>query len=280
MRTKMRVCAKRIGLALSLACLVAAPRVAWADDDASDCEPGSWFCGEEPGDGELEPLPSEPAPAAKPDPKPATRPAPPVVVYQPAAPTVVVREAPPAYKHTPRRPPRKQEWGLNLHLGGAMIGSGRDGNASMGLGGLGLRFRPIPYIALEADLDFANGRDFNGFRRNETAFTLSGLVFLNPKNVTQVYMLGGFGWSGAHATDDRYGFDRMEYEYGYFGAHAGLGLEFRLSKLIALNVDLQGLVRGRVDDNRRAYPEFVSSDGRSTNTSGAGLFRMGLTFYW
>ena len=42
----------------------------------------------------------------------------------------------------------------------------------------------------------------------------------------------------------------------------------------------RGFVRGRIDDNKREYPEFVDSNGRTTNTSGGGIFQGGLTFYW
>ena len=267
-----------VGLAV-----VALPRAAWAQEK-KDCEPGSWFCGEtqppagEKGDKELQPLPD-----AKSGDKPASPP-PPVVVYQPPPPTVVVqaREAPPAYYYVPRKPPPKKEWGFNMHLGGAMMGSGRHGDASMGLVGLGLRYRPIPHAAIEADLDFAGGRDYNGFRRSETSFALNGLVFVNPKSRTQLYFLGGFGWSGASARDDRTPtrFGDPEYKYTYFGVQAGVGLEFRLSKVVALNFDLRGLIRGRVDDAKHSAPEFRDGSGRSTNTSGAGLLTGGLTFYW
>lgn len=279
-RARANARAKRMLSVAAFAAGLGLPAVAQAQEK-KDCEPGSWFCGETQSNGSktLEPLPAETpaAPGAKPDSTP-----PPVVVYQPPPPTVVVqpREAPPAYYYVPRRPIPKREFGLNLHVGGLMMGNGRDDNAGMVMGGLGLRFRPIPYAAIEADLDFAGGRDYNGYRRRETAFTVNGLVFLNPKSVTQVYLLGGFGWSGAKATDDRQGFDETEYKYGYFGVQGGVGLEFRLSRLVALNVDVRGMVRGRIDDNRRDYPEFVSSSGKTTNTSGAGLLTGGLTFYW
>ena len=276
---------RAVVVALPFAAVLALPSIAHAQDK-KDCEPGSWFCGDtQPpaasdanGASELQPLPDS---AAKPADKPASPP-PPVVVYQPPPPTVVVqpREAPPAYYYVPRKPVPKKEWGLNLHLGGAMMGKGRDGNAGMALVGLGLRYRPIPHAAIEGNLDFAGGRDYNGYRRNETAFTLNGLVFLNPRSRTQVYFLGGFGWAGARATDDRAGFDKMEYSYGYFGVQAGAGLEFRLSKVVALNIDLRGLIRGRVDDHKRTAPEFTDGNGKSTNTSGAGILQGGLTFYW
>lgn len=273
---RLRQAGKGVAALAVAAGLVAAPSIARADD--KDCPPGSWFCGETkpPTDKAAEPLPSE-KPA---DAKPASPP-PPVVVYQPP-PAVVVqpREAPPAYYYVPRNPPPKREWGLNLHLGGLMMGRGKDNDAGMGLVGLGLRYRPVPVFAVEADLDFAGGRDYNGYRRNETAFSFNGLLFVNPKNKAQVYFLAGFGWSGARAVDDRNGFDSVEYKYGYFGAQAGVGLEFRLSKVVALNLDLRGFMRGRIDDNRREYPEFTDGNGRSTNTSGGGLMQGGLTFYW
>jgi hypothetical protein len=68
------------------------------------------------------------------------------------------REAPTVYQYTPRPPGRitpHREWGLNLHLAGIALGSGRSGDAGMGLIGLGLRFRPVPAFALEANIDVA-----------------------------------------------------------------------------------------------------------------------------
>jgi hypothetical protein len=274
---------KRLLVTVPLACACALPFATEAHaQDNKDCPPGSWFCGETQPPAaqnkDLQPLPSDAKPAET---KPATPP-PPVVVYQPPPTTVVVqpREAPPAYYYVPRNAPPRREWGLNLHLGGLMLGKGRDDNAGMALVGMGLRYRPVPAVGLEVDVDFAGGRDYNGFRRREHALGFNGLFFLNPKNKTQVYFLAGFGWQGATATDDRAGFDQYEYKYGYFGGQAGIGVEFRLSKHVALNLDLKGFVRSRVDDNRRRYPEFVDANGRTTNTSGGGIFGGGITFYW
>jgi hypothetical protein len=278
--------------ALPLAASIALAGAAHAQDNKPDatkeCAPGDWFCGDTKppaanGDskGDLQPLPGDTTDGKPADAKGADNTPPPVVVYHPP-PSVVVqpRAAPPPYYYVPRKAKPRKEWGLNLHLGGLMIGKGQQNNAGMGLVGLGFRFRPIPQAGLEADLDFAAGRDYNGFRRNETALSFNGIIWVNPKNKTQVYFLGGFGWSVAKAVDDRAGFDQTEYHYGYFGVQTGVGLEFRLSKVVALNVDLRGFIRGRVDDNRRYNPEFVDGDGRSTNTSGGGLLSGGLTFYW
>jgi len=69
--------------------------------------------------------------------------------------------------------------------------------------------------------------------------------------------------------------------YSYFGGQLGAGLEFRVTRRVSLNLDLVGFMRGRTDQEARVQPEFTDPDtGRTTNTSGGGLFRGGITFYW
>ena len=205
-----------------------------------------------------------------------------MVIYQPGprivAPTLA---RPPMYLYTPRPRPRP-EWGLNLHLQGGPMGSKYSGeSAHMEGGGAGLRFRPHPIYALEADLDFYGGRDYNDFTRKETAFTLNNYFFLNPRDRLQVYLLAGFGWSAATANDN----NRAEstyntYHYDYFGAFGGIGLEWRLGHHVALNADGRGFIRGRIDDHGYSDPEFVSSTGQASNTSAGVLFTGGITFYF
>lgn len=285
---------------------------------AANCPPGSWFCESSPstpatapaagsGSGQLQPLPpadAKPAAAA-----PATAPAaaaaapaakgaqagqsPPVVIYQPGPPVVVVQgkaDKPAAYPYTPRDGQMKprREWGLNLHLQGAMLGRGRYDDAGMGGVGLGVRFRPHPVVAIEPTIDFYGGRDYNGYRRGETAFTLNTLIFATPRaKVVQLYFPIGFGWSGARVEDDRnvrletatMSSYQREQTYSYFGMQAGIGLEFRLARHFALNTDIRGFIRGRTDDDAKRNPEFVDGT-RSTNTSGGGLMSLGMTFYF
>lgn len=270
-------------LTAALAVLLAAPGTAHAQEK-KDCEPGSWFCAE--GQAGASTSGEAGASAQGQAAKPGTPP-PPVVVYQPPPPAVVVqaRAAPPPYYYVPQKKvivvrKKRSEWGVNLHLGGALMGGGRSSDASMALIGAGMRFRPIPHLGIQADLDIAGGRDYNGFRRSETAFAINGMLFLNPRHRLQVYMLGGIGWSGANVVDDRNAFDRIQYSYGYFGMQTGVGLELRLSKHFALNGDLRGMIRGRIDDHAESHPEFRDGSGRTTNTSGAGLLNLGMTFYW
>ena len=272
-----------------------------------NCPPGSWFCAEAqvPGVGgaqitvggptqqTLQPLPapqqttSPPVVVQQPAPQ-----QPPVVVYQPAPPpVVVVRQPPPDYRtyYVRRRVALvpQREWGLNLRLEGAFIGSGYSGDAGLGGFGAGLRYKPSPWFGIEAGADFAIGRDYNDYARNETALTLSGLLFLNPHNRAQIYLLGGFGWSIANVTNDTYiganepvGLNSTV-SYHYFGGQAGIGLEYRMTRHIAFNVDMRGFIRGRIDNNADANPEFRDpSTGQTTNTSGGLLFTGGMTFYF
>jgi opacity protein-like surface antigen len=173
---------------------------------------------------------------------------------------------------------RPHEWGLNLHVEGAAIGHGA-GNAGMAGGGVGLRYKPNRHFGIETDLDLIGGTDYQNDSRTETAFTVNGLVFLNPRSRAQVYLLAGFGWSGAHVTCDscQYGLDR---HYTYFGGQLGAGLELRLSRAIALNADVRGFIRTRIDDQAESQPEFTDQYGRTSNTSGGALFTGGMTIYF
>jgi opacity protein-like surface antigen len=290
---------KSIVSTTAFALALGVPAVAGAEPSnggsaGGSCPPGSWFCAEAPQQqpspaGQpvqpLQPLPSpdDEAPPTKSGPIP---PPPPVVVYQPPPPTVVVRPETPApyeYEPPPRHPlGRAQEWGLNLHLEAAAFGRG-NGDAGMGGAGLGLRFKPSRYFGIETDVDFLGGTDYLGDHRNETALKFDALVFLNPHSPVQVYLLAGFGWSGAHVTCDPNTMNcagPLDTHYSYFGGELGGGLEFRLSHHFALDIDARGFIRGRTDDLAQAQPEFVDANGRTTNTSGGALFTGGMNIYF
>ncbi len=274
-------------------------------DGAGACPPGSWFCAQDaqqqpapagqPVKPQLDPLPDpdEPPP---PPPPPARRPrgtiiyrapagadgVPPVVVYQPPPPppVVVVRPSPEDAPPYPPPPPpdhvHHSEWGLNLHIEGASIGSGSQGDAGMGGGGVGLRYKPTRHFGIETDVDVLGGHDYQGGNRSEVALTFNGLLFLNPQSRAQIYLLAGFGWSAAHVNWDS---GAPPNDYSYFGGQAGVGLELRLTRNFALNTDVRGFIRGRTNA-QNSPPEFTSSDGRTTNTSGGALLTGGLTLYF
>ena len=243
-----------------------------------------------------------------------TRAAPPVVVYQPvpAAPSTRVIIIAPGYGgggyYAPPPPPSRParmtppppaptppppkwhghtKWGLNLRVEGMTFGHNERAAQDSGMGGLGLslRYRPIPHFAFDVGLDVIGGTDFNGFQRTETPLTLSGMIFLNPRSPVQLYLLGGMNFSHAKVTSDfsspllaAQGDGTFQAEYSYFGGQAGAGLEFRVSRHVALNVDVVGFMRKRTDDGR--VPEFSDPEKGTTNASGGALLRGGLTFWW
>jgi hypothetical protein len=262
--------------------LVAAPSVAFAQDD---CPPGSWFCDGQETEADDGAADESAAPDAEAEDSPN------VVVYEPAekskkAPDkiIVVDRG-----ESPRPPKRRdrREWGFNLRLEGMLMGdSDREGppkseDARMGGLGFSLRYRPIPHFAFDAGVDFLGGVDWQGDRRNETALLLNAMIFFNPRSKAQVYMLGGIGFSGARVLREHDRAEPVVEDYAYFGGQLGLGLELRVGRKTALNLDVLGFLRGRTDDQARYDPEFVDPNtGRATNTSGGGLVRGGVTFYW
>ncbi len=245
---------------------------------------------------------------------PPMRGAPPVVVYQPAPaapPTTRViiitpgygggyyAPSPPrprTYRMTPPPPAppppppvwhHDTKWGLNLRVEGMTFGHNEKAAQDSGMGGLGLslRYRPIPHFAFDVGVDMLGGTDYNGFQRTETPFTVSGMIFLNPRSPVQLYLLGGMNFSRAKVTSDFASpllaakeDGTFQAEYTYFGGQAGAGLEFRLARHVALNVDVIGFMRKRTDDGR--VPEFSDPEKGTTNSSGGALLRGGLTFWW
>jgi opacity protein-like surface antigen len=293
---------KQLVSSATLALGIALPATALAQGGAGDCPPGSWFCAQDSQQqptpagkpvGGLAPLPDPDTSAAPPAHgtiiyqagSPPSEGAPPVVVYQPPPPVVIVKPEdappPPDYEYAPPPRPRSHhsEWGLNGHVEGAAFGHG-SGDAGMGGAGLGLRFRPIPRIAIESDVDFVGGHDWQGDSRTEAALSFNGLLFLNPRSRAQIYLIAGFGWTAAHVTNDASSSSSLDAHYNYFGGQGGAGLEIRLSRNFALNGDIRGFIRGRTDRLADSQPEFTNADGRTTNTSGGALFTGGLTLYF
>lgn len=292
-------------LATFSACATAVVAVAVARPTLAEppCPPGGWFC-EEARDGTSEA--DDPADAVRPEapgrveaPDRSRSGRPPVVVDHPPnrPPPAIVLDTRKSEPQPPRKR-RKREWGLNLHLEGAMMGGrhragGPHEDAGMAGLGLSLRYRPVPAFAFDAGLDFVAGTDWEGNDRRETALLLNGMVFFNPRDKFQIYLLAGLGFSGASVSvsssrpvsgaEGEGAFSRFDglERYSYFGGQMGLGFEWRLARKTALQLDLVGFVRGRTDDRARFEPEFVDPDtGRTTNSSGGGLVRGGVTFYW
>lgn len=266
-----------------------------------ECPPGGWFCEEVPPANELDVEPSaevvanvaeDPAGTAASaggEPPPPQPPSPPPPTPAPLPAVRVLDGAPPPPEPATRA--GEGVWGIPLRLDLALLGRDPERADEAGMAGLGfgLRLRPIPHFAFEAGLDFFGGRDWQGERRQETSMAFDGIVFFNPDDPVQVYLLGGFGWSVAAVRDLRVELIDGEslvtvqtLEYTYFGGRLGAGLEFRVGERTAIDLDWVGFARGRTDALAEREPEFVDPQDprRTTNVSGGGLMRCGVTFYW
>lgn len=249
----------------------------------ADCPGGDWFC-------EPAPAPATDVPERAPD---AARPPPP---NGPARPGPFEPAPPPPPDEAMRidvprvEPPRPRrhrfrEWGINLHAALGLMGNDDAMSPSADMNGLGaaLRFRPIPHLAIEGALEAVWGTDYNGFDRFEHAELVNGLFYVNPRSAVQLYGLAGLGFGAAYL-DSRGADGRRllrDETYRYFGGQLGVGVEGRLTRHFALGADLIGFLRTRTDRRADRNPEFVDPDsGRTTNTSGGGLLRLGATFYW
>jgi hypothetical protein len=179
-----------------------------------------------------------------------------------------------------------REWGVNLHANVGLMGNDSDMAADADMNGFGgaLRFRPIPHIAIEGSVDLLWGTDYNGFQRFEQALLANGLFYVNPRSAVQLYGIAGFGFAAAFldsgTTSD--GQPVLSDEtYSYSGGQLGVGVEGRVTRHFALGADLIGFLRWRTDRHASRNPEFIDPvSGRTTNTSGGGLLRLGATFYW
>jgi len=84
---------------------------------------------------------------------------------------------------------------------------------------------------------------------------------------------------------------QVDDHYDYFGGQLGAGLELRLTRVLAFNLDIRGFVRGRTDALAQVQPEFEQPAGcssspsatgtcRTTNSSGGALLTGGMTLYF
>jgi hypothetical protein len=196
-------------------------------------------------------------------------------------------------KIEPPPEPNKKKWrrhrkiGLNLRAGGVLLPRENDNSNDIGMGalGMGLRFRPVPGFALELSGDFVGGTDTNGYDRQEIPIAATMMIYVNPKSLAQFYLMAGahYAFARVHSPEPQgHLADYDSDEYNYFGGQGGMGLEFRVSRLVGINIDGLAFVRTRVDDDQDgAYPEFYDAETQeSTNSSVAGLLRAGVTFWW
>ena len=189
------------------------------------------------------------------------------VVVRTKPPTVVVVKQKPA--NPPPPPPKKRERKAGLHFD---VGGTFGPDVSMGGFNGALRFRPTEHVGIDLGSGYFAGHDYAGFHRTEIPLTANVLFFVNPQHKFQFYFLLGPGASFGKV-DTPSGVRHMT----HVGGQGGFGVELRLAPAFALNADVRGVIRHRVDNDPR--PEFF--DGvRSTDTSAGALVTFGGTFYF
>jgi len=244
--------------------LLGAPALALADEPP-ECPPGEWFCEDSE--------PAAPEPGA-PDPE-AGAPA----GEEPAADDERAEQRETSLSEPVDTPPAAERrwsesvrspWAFALRTEGVLLDSDGENSRLWGVGVSG-RYALNQVVTLDLGLDTLAGTDYNGYDRSELALSASALFYLNPSDIVRTFVLAGLSLSSARVD---LGFE--DQSWGYFGGHAGLGLELALDARIAFAFEALAFMRGRTDSRAAREPEFTDSSGRVTNTSGGGLLRAGV----
>lgn len=248
---------------------------------ANECPPGDWFCVPPPAPSSAPP--AEPRPSGPPTAAPTSPGGP--LGSEPEQQRLDLRVPPPPPPVGRVRPKR---WAVRTQLLVPFVDSGAASNYAMGGLGFGGRARPDESVALDLSLDSLAGVDYVGHRRTELALDFATTIFFNPHDPIQGFLLAGLGWSRA---DVSYKFHEMTSEgsvkreraetFYYFGLFAGLGAEWRFNPRWSTDLALIGVLRNRTDSKADYSPEFIDPKTKlATNSSGFGLLRIGLNYYF
>ncbi len=267
------------------ALLVTAPAFA-----AEPCESDAWFCDESPAGSSPAPAASNASSEAKPEPakEPAAPPEPFVIQSSGAAATSPRPTASRAvYRSTggdttPRtRGTQKKEqdrhFGFNLRLASLLMEQDKNTHPDAGMSGLGvgLRFLPAPFVALEPSIDGLGGRDELGRQRTETTLGFNTIFFLNPDDPILIYGVLGVFTTSAEVKGTQSAPVPHGGRFSYVGGQVGAGIELRLGPALAFNAELLGYARQR---NELPGPEETSRELR--RDSGGGIVRGGMSLYF
>ena len=184
------------------------------------------------------------------------------------------------YRHSQHRAPRyrraydHQRRPRNRVVGFHATGGSRF-NADIVLTGAegALRLRPIPQLAVDLGVGIYAGTDIDDNDRFEVPLSADLLVFINPYDRVQFYLSGGGALS--FAASETYFRERREFVYA--GGRFGVGVEWRIMPMLAINADAKVYIRQRIDDN--PYPEFFERTLREGNSAG-GQISVGGTIYF
>jgi hypothetical protein len=225
----------------------------------------------------------QPAPAPPPTVvivQPPTQPQPqpqPMVVEPPPPPPVqapvqVAAPAPAPVATSATTVPRFVSEGVGIH---ASVGGVYGGGLRIGGFAAALRLRPSPHFAFDIGAGAYGGKDYYHRDRIEIPINVDVLAYVNPQSRAQFYFVVGAGTSLAFLRDTSSWTDDYDRAYTYLGGQLGGGLELRIGRRLALNIDARVFLRRRIDSST---PEFVDGT-RQTNTSAGGLGSLGMTLY-
>lgn len=277
-------------LLLSLALLPAAALVPATAFASEPCDSDAWFCEE-----------SKNEPAARSesseriDIRPSESPAP--AADEPAPPEPFVIESagestssPSSYsgyggtEDTESKPhrsratkERQRHFGFNLRLSSLMMEKNKETHPKAGMSGVGvgLRFVPAPFIALEPAIDGLSGRDQLGRQRNETTLAFNTVFFLNPDDPIQIYGLLGVFTTSAEVKGTPEAPVSHGGRFSYVGGQIGAGIELRLAPALAFNGEIIGYAR-----QRNEMPAQTETAQDLRRDSGGGLLRGGMSLYF
>lgn len=162
--------------------------------------------------------------------------------------------------------------GLRFFFAGA---SG--GNARLGGMGAALRLRPTEHFAVDLGVGVYGGTDHAGRDRVEIPVTADVLAFVNPQHRAQFYGVAGLGMSFAYGNVGST--DIMERNYTYVGGNLGAGIEFRITRGFALNMDLRGVLRKQTG-GAAEFTRTTSTGTETTRTSAGVVGQLGATLYF
>lgn len=176
----------------------------------------------------------------------------------------------------PPPPPRlRRQHALSLRVS-QLLPSEDDTLESSYLTGVGVSFRvrPVRWFGIEPGIDVFTGYDEYDTARAETNINTDLLFYLNPRDAVQIF--GLLGGSLALASHSEY----WAYEHStHLGAHAGLGLEFRVTRLLSFNVSAIAFSRELVGAEVRTLDEDDPRE-RVPESSGGLMLRGGTGFYF
>jgi hypothetical protein len=187
-----------------------------------------------------------------------------------------IPSSPSAHASAAPAPLPAPRWGLHNELGATVVNG-----AIMGGVGAYVRLRPASWFGLDLGLGAYTRITRRDGPRLDAPITASALLFLNPQDALQFYVLGGVGISYSSAQNDHLSSDPhlQNGAFWHVGGQLGLGVEWRIARQYALNTDVRGLLRTRVAGSHA--PQSADPDtGVLTNTPVGVYWTLGWTVYY